>query len=349
MARNEQLIRQHKLLHILENSRFGKTLDELRDELVEFIGLSSLHTRTIRRDIEALQMSGYQVEAHDEQRGTVWKLGERSRKPIEITATATELVSLSLARDLMLPLFGTTFWNGIETFWNKVREKLPETVWKHYEEFREVIHVVGTPVKTYEEKKGMLGTLQRCVEQHRVAEIEYQPPGREPHTRKIEPYGEAFYQGGLYIICAAHDKPIDGDPESRIRHLKLDRFTRVTATDDYFKLPPKFNLEDYLEQKMGIFSGGVTTAYRVRLEPRAVSWVQEQPWSNTQTLEMAEDGSAVLTVKAGHDLEVVPKVLALGKFAEILEPASARALVLETVTDLAARYGEAAPPADGSA
>ena len=35
MARNEQLIRQHKLLQILERSRFGRTLEEIRDDLVD--------------------------------------------------------------------------------------------------------------------------------------------------------------------------------------------------------------------------------------------------------------------------------------------------------------------------
>ena len=54
MARNEQLIRQHKLLELLERYRFGRTLVELRDEVVDELGLTSLHTRSIRRDLEAL-------------------------------------------------------------------------------------------------------------------------------------------------------------------------------------------------------------------------------------------------------------------------------------------------------
>ncbi len=43
MARNEQLIRQHKILQILERVRFGKTLGELQDEIVDELGLTSLH------------------------------------------------------------------------------------------------------------------------------------------------------------------------------------------------------------------------------------------------------------------------------------------------------------------
>ena len=75
MARNEQLIRQHKILQILERVRFGKTLEEIRDEVVDELGLKSVSTRTVRRDLEALQSAGIDVSAHETQRGKVWKLG----------------------------------------------------------------------------------------------------------------------------------------------------------------------------------------------------------------------------------------------------------------------------------
>ena len=104
MARNEQLIRQHKLLQILERYRFGRTLSEVRDELVEELGLSSLHTRSVRRDTEALQAAGFDVVSVEAERGRVWKLGPRFKGSHKITASATELMALSLGRDLMHPL-----------------------------------------------------------------------------------------------------------------------------------------------------------------------------------------------------------------------------------------------------
>ncbi|HMP80092.1 MAG TPA: WYL domain-containing protein, partial [Pirellulaceae bacterium] len=136
MARNEQLIRQHKILQILERVRYGKTLEELRDDLVDELGLMSIHTRTVRRDLEALQAAGIDVDAHDTQRGKVWKLGPRYRQTHRISASATELIALSLGRDLMFPLAGTPFWIGIESFWNKIREELPEPVLDHYRKYR---------------------------------------------------------------------------------------------------------------------------------------------------------------------------------------------------------------------
>ena len=65
LARNEQLIRQHKILQVLERRRYGVTLEELRSNVVEELGLGTLHTRSIRRDIEALQSAGMPISTQD--------------------------------------------------------------------------------------------------------------------------------------------------------------------------------------------------------------------------------------------------------------------------------------------
>src|SRR4051812_23169179 len=122
MARNEQLIRQHKLLQILERYKFGRTLEQLRDELVEDLGLGSLHPRSVRRDLEALQAAGIKVDVEETPRGKVWKFDKQAGGSYKVTASATELIALSLSRDLLYPLAGTPFWQGIESFWSKLRD-----------------------------------------------------------------------------------------------------------------------------------------------------------------------------------------------------------------------------------
>ena len=51
MPRNEQLIRQHKLLQLLERTRIGQTLEELRDSMAKELALKSLHLKTVKRDL----------------------------------------------------------------------------------------------------------------------------------------------------------------------------------------------------------------------------------------------------------------------------------------------------------
>ncbi len=336
MARNEQLIRQHKILQILERSRFGQTLSEIRDDLVDELGLTSLHTRSVRRDLEALQAAGIDVDSHEIQRGKVWKLGPRAKGAHNITASATELIALSLSRDLLYPLAGTPFWQGIETFWNKVQEELPAAVWGHYEKYRHVLYVLGTPAKSYHEHHGILKTLNRSIMEHRVVEIEYQSLGKPLSTRKIEPYAVVFYQSSLYIIAAAHE--IDTQEKGRIRHWKLDRFQKATALDQWYKPDETFDVEEYLHSSMGIFSGGEPQDFVIKISPYAAQWVLEDPWHPQQQVEKHEDGSITLTVQAAHELEIIPRVLNLGAEAELLAPATCRETIANTIRTMADRY-----------
>ncbi|HZN34798.1 MAG TPA: WYL domain-containing protein [Pirellulaceae bacterium] len=341
MSRNEQLVRQHKLLQILERTRIGWTTLELRDGMAQELGLPSLHLRTVKRDLEALLASGFDIEGQYLRRGKVWRLGRKSRKAHPIQASATELIALSIGRDLLYPLAGTPFWQALESFWDKLKDGLTPSVWKHYEAYRQVLYVRGMPAKSYQQQHGILSTIDRAIRERRVLAIEYQPTGREPQQREIEPYAVVFYQSSLYIVAAARELP--ADHADRIRHLKLDRFLRATAQSVFFHRPEDFDLEEHLGQGVGIFSGGKARDFKIRISAKGARWVVEDPWHANQRIETLSGGDLVLTVPAHHDLEIVPRVLALGSEAEVLAPASCRAAVAVIVRQLAERYAQAEP------
>ena len=337
MARNEQLIRQHKLLQLLEMSRFGRTLDELRTELIADLGLTTLHERTVRRDMEALQAAGFDIQNEQLERGKVYKLGVNNTGVHEIGISASEMIALSIGRELLYPLLGTQYWRGIETFWNKVQEAVPNGVFDHFSRYRKTLHVFGTPSKTYEHHEGMLKTINRAILEHRVVEVEYEPVGKPITTRRIEPYGLAVYQSSIYVIAAA---PEVEDPAERLRNWKLDRFHHATALDEYFKPNPEIDVSKHLGKSIGIFSGEQPTLVQIRLGQRAAAWVREDPWHPEQRLEVQDDESAILTVPVSHPREVLPKVLSLGSDAEVLEPKSFREAVADAVEKMAGKYAE---------
>lgn len=336
MARNEQLIRQHRILQILERSRFGRTLAEIRDDLVDELGLSSLHQRSVRRDLEALQSAGIDVDAYDSPRGRVWKLGSRYRGTHQITASVSELMAVSLGRDLMYPLSGTPFWIGIESFWSKLKESMPAAVWQHYEKSRQALFVRGMPAKSYRRHDGIIKTINRAIQQHRVVRIEYQRLGEaEPRIREIHPYGVVVYHSSLYIVAAAGEIAPGANP---IRHWKLDRFRRAEALDRYFQPPKDFDLADHLSGSIGMFGGGKRKDFRIRISAFAAPWILEDPWHPDQEIRTHKNGSITLTVRSAHEMDVIPRVLALGTEAEVLSPKSCRTAIGSMVKQLARTY-----------
>jgi predicted DNA-binding transcriptional regulator YafY len=342
MARNDQLIRQHRLLQILERNRYGYTLEELAAELTQELGLTDLSTRSVRRDLNALQSAGFDLKTDikgDDRTASrkVWKLGPRFRNPLKITVSATELLALSMGRDLLLPLAGTPYWSAIEAFWNNLRSVLPEAVWDHYAESRRLLSVRGIPVKSYAKHEGMLTGLQRAIQQHRVTEIEYQSLGKTATTRRIEPYGIIFYHPSIYVVAGLPDAP---PGTARIRHLKLDRFKKATVLDERFTPPENFDLADHFRASLGIFSSEDAKTYKIRVSAYAAPWVREDPWHPDQKIVDKPDGSLELSVPAAHDMDIIPKLLALGPEAELLSPKESRQAVAEMVRRMNAAYGK---------
>ena len=336
MARNEQLIRQHKILEILERVRFGKTIDEIKSDVVDELGLSSLHARTIRRDLEALQAAGIDVDAHETQRGKVWKLGPRARQTHKISATATELIALSIGRQLLYPLAGTPFWMGIESFWNKINEELPTSVLKHYDKFRKTLYVLGVPSKSYEKHHGMLSTINRAISEHRVVEIHYEKTlGQAPVTRYIEPYSLVLFQSNLYIIAADHKI---AETEDRVRTWKLDRFKKTTIQDKWFKFPEDFDLSEYIGSSLGVFFGNKPQNFRIEISPAAERIIREEPWHPEQQIKQLKNGNFELSIKAANEAEIIPRVLQLGAEAEVKSPESTRNATAEIIKSMLNRY-----------
>jgi predicted DNA-binding transcriptional regulator YafY len=340
MARNEQLIRQHKLLQMLEQSRYGRSLAELRDELVDTLGLSTLSERTVRRDLEALQAAGFDVDVHPAGDRSVWKLGKSLRDPARIPATATELLALSMGRNLLLPLKGTPYWQGIESLWQKMKQTLPEPVWRHFARRRRSVLVRGTPAKSYDRQQGILATLNRAIQQHRAVEIEYQSLGQEkPQRREIEPYALVLHQGSLYLVAAA----CDGAGDSPLRHLKLDRFHRATPLDRRFRPRADFDPERHFADSLGVYRSGQPQQFVIRFSRRAAVWIREDPWHPQQRIEPQADGEVLVTIPAAYELEVISRVLAWGADAELMAPAASRRAMAALLHQLEQRYARPSP------
>ena len=102
MPRNDQITRQWHLLRLLEGSQ-GRSLHDLVESVPDDHPKNS---RTVRRDLEALEAVGFPLIAERRNGQTRWRLMPGFRDIPALGFSATELTALLLSRNLLKPLAG---------------------------------------------------------------------------------------------------------------------------------------------------------------------------------------------------------------------------------------------------
>src|SRR4051812_5781518 len=127
MPRNSEVIRQWTILREIERARTGGvTIDELA-------ALCDVTTRTIRRDLQALEEAGFPIfddRTRDDGR-TRWSINGQAFRGLGAGLTLSELSALYFSRTLVASLAGTPFRDEVEAAF----EKLASVLTPHMREF----------------------------------------------------------------------------------------------------------------------------------------------------------------------------------------------------------------------
>src|SRR2546428_12898809 len=110
MPRNAEVIRQWTILREIERARLaGVTIDDLAS-------LCAVTTRTIRRDLQALEEAGFPL--FDDRSGddgrTRWRINGQAFRSVAAGLTLAELCALYFSRTLVEALAGTPFRSDVE-------------------------------------------------------------------------------------------------------------------------------------------------------------------------------------------------------------------------------------------
>jgi len=333
VPRNQEVIRQWKVLHALETARNGVAIDAMADEL-------GVTTRTIRRDLAALQEAGFPLYDEKDAEGRVrWRLEGQVLKGLETGFTLAELCALYLSRNLLESVAGAPFRRDLGMAFARIEKMLSPRMRQFLDAMPDVLAAKPNPAPTDadEAQQDVMARLLEGTLHHRAATMRYHSvsSGREKDYL-IHPHRIAFAQGELYLLAFV--------PEyDDIRTFAVSRIESVSLEKQTFT-PRKDLAEDVFGNSLGVYSGP-TAPVEIEFEARIAPYVRARVWHPSQEVKEEDGGRVRLSMRVCHDWALRSWILGWGPLARVVSPASLANEIQSDLQSASRRYaaGEATP------
>ena len=274
-------------------------------------------TRTIRRDLDALELTGFPLYTEEIDGESRWMMMNAFKHAPSIPFTLTELLSLYFSRDLLKVLKGTPFYESIESILDKIRKTIsPETL-EHLAKLEQSFYVAQKKAKDYGRYKAFLDQLIDATAQSKTVEIKYHTMHSDKITvRKVDPYKMWYFDNTFFLIGRCHRN-------DDVRMFVVDRIKSMKILTESFRVPSDFSVEDYMRDSFGVIHGKKVQVV-VRFDKEVAGYIKEKKWHSSQNIKQHKNGSITATFTIAGTNEIKYWILSYGHRAEVLKPASLR-------------------------
>jgi predicted DNA-binding transcriptional regulator YafY len=327
MPRSAEVIRQWTILRDLEASR-RLTIDDLAKR-------TGVTTRTIRRDLEALQAAGFPLfdEIHEGKK--YWTLEQRAFRRLDATGfTLAELSALYFSRTLVECLAATPFQRDVRSAFDKLAAALSPGMRQFLDRLPLVMQAKAEPgaaaVAVSPRHAAAVAQLLDATLHHRRLAMRYRSlsSGREKDY-VVEPYRLVFAQGGLYLVAFV--------PEyDEFRTFAVERLLSLSVSEERFE--PVERDQEAFAHSLGVHEGP-PERIEIAFEPRIVPYVKDRVWHSSQQIRDEADGSIVLTLDVCNDFALRSWILGFGPLARVVSPPNLAAQILAELEGARLRYG----------
>ena len=308
MARGDQLARQWRIIQTLISARHGKSAAGLALDL-------GCHTRTVYRDLEALQAAGFPIYTDKVDGKNVWSLLDTAKGSIPIPFSLPELMALYFSRGMMGVLKDTVFYDSLASLFDKIKSTLPDEYLAYLDQIEASLAVRTKPYKPYGQLRDMIEQISAAAVQEKWIDMDYYTMSRQTKARrKVAPYKIWFFDGTFYVIgyCRLRED---------IRIFALDRIHNIELTDEKFELPEDFNVDEFMRSSFGVFQGEPIKV-KIWFAAEIAEYIREKIWHETQQIIEQRDGSIIFEAQVSGIDEIKFWILKWGAKARVLEPES---------------------------
>jgi predicted DNA-binding transcriptional regulator YafY len=301
VPRNAEVIRQWTILREIEQARAaGVTIDDLASQC-------GVTTRTIRRDLQALEEAGFPVyddKSRDDGK-TRWVLNGQAFRGLSAGLTLSELCALYFSRSLAESLAGTPFKSDVESAF----EKLTAALTPHMQRFLDQLpRVLSTKAqRTRIEARALEATLHQ-----RQARITYHSRSSD-RTKEylVHPYRLAYAQGALYLLAYV--------PEyQEVRTFAMERIQELSLLEETFT-PIEELPEEAFPHSLGVHSGPPERV-EIEFQPAVAGYVRARTWHPSQQARETGNGGLAMTLDVCLDHALQSWILSFGPFAKVIAP-----------------------------
>lgn len=297
--------------------------------LAELAGQLGVEPRRLLRDLEELKSRTYYLPASlgsqiqlsvSSERILVWTTGEFQR-PARLTPRE------ALALELALRVTSPSAKSGPAPAADELRHRLLDAIRSPVAEGDDPT-VVLSGVEADGDR--IRSVVEDTLHRERELELVYQPPGREPSTRRLGPVMLVHAEGRWYLLARDRNRP-------GVRAFRLDRALEARPLDRAFRPTPEDQeeAEGFLGDGRVHDGGGagapVPFQAVVEYSSRIARWVRERQWPDAETLA---DGTIRVRHRVVDPEWLMRHVLSYGSEARIREPEWMRARVRDTLRDL---------------
>lgn len=327
MPRTQELIRQWQLIREIDGSP-GLTIDELAE-------IGGCTTRTIRRDLKALQSAGFALYDTTEERPVRWRLLSNPLKGLDTSFRITELCALYFSRALLEAAAHAPFDAELASAFGRVEAALPKAMKVFLDRLPGVLVAKGARRKlpaSQDPRGARTSRLMEAALNRREVSLRYaSASSRVTRDYTVHPYRLAYADGGLYLLAfvPAYDE---------VRTFALERIENASLLDTTFTRSEAMPGEAFADS-MGVHTGR-PTAIVVDFVPRVTAYIRERQWHASQVLTDRPDGGVRMKLRVCRDESLRAWILGFGPDARVASPAALAAEIAAAHGAAQARYAD---------